>query len=115
MKKTMITASLALALASMAGLACAADQVYDGKCMKCHGANGDGKGKMADLLDPKPTDFTAADWQAKATDADITEAITNGGKSSKLKIGRKMPDFGAKLKADQIEALVKKVRSFAKK
>jgi mono/diheme cytochrome c family protein len=115
MKKSMIKASMALALASMAALAIAADKVYDAKCLKCHGALGDGKGKAADLLDPKPTDFTAADWQAKSKDEDITEAITNGGKSTKLKIGRKMPSFGEKLKKEEIAALVTKVRSFAKK
>ena len=115
MKKTLITASVALALASLAALAIAADKVYETKCLKCHGANGDGKGKAADLLDPKPTDFTAADWQAKRKDDEIVEIITNGGKSTKIKVGKKMPAFAEKLKKEEIAALVKTVRSFAKK
>jgi cytochrome c oxidase cbb3-type subunit 3 len=115
MKKIIAAASLALALASTAGPALAADKVYEVKCIKCHGANGDGKGKMADMMDPKPTDFTAADWQAKHTDEDITEAITNGGRSSKLKIGKKMPAFGEKLKKEEIQVLVKAVRGFGKR
>jgi high-affinity iron transporter len=93
----------------------AADKVYEAKCLKCHGALGDGNGKAADLLDPKPTNFTSADWQTKTKDEEIVEAITNGGKSTKIKIGKKMPAFGAKLSKEDIGALVKKVRSFAKK
>lgn len=125
MKKTLLMATVALALASAAALAADAgkaaggkaygEKLYTARCLKCHGVAGDGTGKLAALLDPKPTNFTDAAWQAKMTDADVTEAITHGGKSKKLKIGYKMPAFGEKLKPADVQALVTKVRSFAKK
>jgi mono/diheme cytochrome c family protein len=89
-------------------------KLFQGKCAKCHGAQGDGTGKTGRLLDPKPTDFTSAKWQAGMKDEDIVEAITNGGRSAKLKISKKMADYGSKLSKDQIQALVTVVRSFKK-
>jgi len=106
-------AALLLGTASL-GAASAASQIYEGKCLKCHGALGDGQGRVGKLLDPKPTDFTSAKWQSETTDAVLVEAITNGSASTKLKISRKMTGFGSKLSADQIHSLVKVIRGFGK-
>jgi cytochrome c oxidase cbb3-type subunit III len=74
--------------------------IYKQKCQMCHGA--DGKGfpaiKTPDLTDPK--------WQASVTDKAMTEVIKNGKK------GTPMPAFADKLKDDEIQAVVKFIRSF---
>ncbi len=93
----------------------AALALFAGKCAKCHGFRGDGRGKLAGLMDPKPTNFTDPAWQKKWTDAQILDAITYGGKSAKEKIGKKMPSFSErpKLTNTQIESLLPVVRSFS--
>ena len=74
--------------------------IYKQKCQMCHGA--DGKGfpaiKTPDLTDPK--------WQASVSDKEMTEVIKNGKK------GTPMPAFADKLKDDEIQAVVKFIRSF---
>jgi len=67
----------------------------------CHGEDGKGKLKGA-------PDFTDQSWQRRQKDPELIEAIKMG-KSPK------MPAFGAKLKDDEIRAVVAYVRSFAKK
>jgi mono/diheme cytochrome c family protein len=75
--------------------------IYQQYCVKCHGA--DGKG-IASL---EPPDFTNASWQAKESDAKLTQSITDG-------VGV-MPGYKSSLSAAQIKALVRHVRAFAKK
>lgn len=74
--------------------------VYKQKCQMCHGA--DGKGfpaiKTPDMTDPK--------WQASLSDKEMTEVIKNGKK------GTPMPAFADKLKDDEIQAVIKFIRSF---
>lgn len=73
--------------------------VYKQKCQMCHGA--DGKGfpaiKTPDLTNPK--------WQASISDKEMTEVIKNGKK------GTPMPAFADKLKDDEIQAVVKFIRT----
>jgi cbb3-type cytochrome c oxidase subunit III len=83
------------------GGAVSATAVYKANCARCHGA--DGKGIKS--LDPP--DFTNAEWQSKQTDAGLLKAINDG-------VGV-MPGYKSTLKPLQIKALVKYVRSFAKK
>ena len=58
--------------------------VYERKCALCHGAKGDGKGAAADLLDPKPRDFTSGVYKIRSTanktpsDQDLFRIITVG-------------------------------------
>jgi DMSO reductase family type II enzyme heme b subunit len=58
--------------------------VYERKCLLCHGEKGDGKGPGADLLDPRPRDFTAGVYKIRSTanktptDRDIFRMITEG-------------------------------------
>jgi mono/diheme cytochrome c family protein len=65
----------------------------------CHGV--DGKGfpaiKTPDLTDPK--------WQAANSDEEITEVIKNGKK------GTPMPAFADKLKDEEIQMVVKFIRT----
>ncbi len=90
-------AILALPLASFA--ADAAADLYKSKCAMCHGP--DGKGKMAGTKD-----LGSAEVQ-KASDADLTAAITKGK-------APKMPAFEGKLAADQIKSLVAYIRTLKK-
>jgi mono/diheme cytochrome c family protein len=104
-------AALALGSALAAGPTAAVSNLYQLRCAKCHGADGSGKGKLSDLLDPKPASFIDAAWQAKRSDAQIIDAITNGH-AAKQKISKKMPFFGTRFSQVEIEALVSVVRGF---
>lgn len=98
------TAALALA-ASPKNSSCAqAHQTFANRCEMCHGPNGKG---YAAIHTP---DFTNKAWQAKHTDAQLVNAITNGVKGEGI-----MPAFQGQLTKAQIDALVKCViRGFAK-
>src|SRR3989442_405540 len=86
-----VAAAVALALsgapsraAAQAGDAGAGKAVYERKCAGCHGEKGDGKGPAAELLAPKPRDFTAGLYKIRSTankvptDQDIFRVITDG-------------------------------------
>jgi DMSO reductase family type II enzyme heme b subunit len=66
------------------GDASAGKAVYDRKCAWCHGEKGDGKGPAAELLDPRPRDFTGGVYKIRSTvsrtptDQDIFRVITDG-------------------------------------
>ena len=64
-------ASLSLAadptLAFAQGDANAGKAVYERKCIGCHGEKGDGKGPAAELLLPKPRDFTKGLYKIRST------------------------------------------------
>lgn len=92
----MLTCVVALQAAPAAGGAA----VFKQKCSMCHGA--DGKGFAA----IKTPDFTDPKWQASVKDKEIAEVIKNGRK------GTPMPAFGGKLKEEDIQALVRYIRSF---
>jgi mono/diheme cytochrome c family protein len=73
--------------------------IFKQKCSMCHGP--DGKGFAA----IKTPDFTDPKVQASITDQQIQETIENGKK------GTPMPPFKDKLKEDEIQAMVKFIRS----
>jgi DMSO reductase family type II enzyme heme b subunit len=66
------------------GDANAGKAVYDRKCLLCHGEKGDGKGAGAELLVPKPRDFTRGLYKIRTTanktptDQDLFRVITEG-------------------------------------
>jgi DMSO reductase family type II enzyme heme b subunit len=69
---------------AQAGDAAAGKTVYERKCAGCHGEKGDGKGPAAELLAPKPRDFTAGLYKIRSTankvptDQDLFRIITDG-------------------------------------
>ena len=71
-------------VAAQAGDAGAGKTVYERKCAGCHNDKGDGKGPAAELLSPKPRDFTAGLYKIRTTankvptDQDIFRVITDG-------------------------------------
>lgn len=101
--KTVAAGALALGLA-VPCLTYAADSgadTFKSKCAMCHGANGEGKGKVPAL--------TSATVQ-KMSDAEVKKTIENGTKTA----NGMMPKYGDKLSAAQIDELVKYVRSLKK-
>src|SRR2546428_4397023 len=77
-----------------AGDANAGKAVYERKCLLCHGEKGDGKGPAAELLDPKPRDFTSGIYKIRTTagkapsDQDLYRVISDGMP------GTSMPGWG---------------------
>src|SRR5437773_7655633 len=69
---------------AQAGDAQAGKAAYEKKCALCHGDKGDGKGPAADLLDPRPRDFTTGIYKIRTaasktpTDRDLFDVITRG-------------------------------------
>ena len=100
MKK--LTLCLVLCVFALPLLAADGAAVYKSKCAMCHGADGEGKtptGKSMKLRD------LGSDEVQKMSDEDMKK-LTAEGKG-------KMPAYKAKLTPEEIDLVVKFVRSFA--
>jgi mono/diheme cytochrome c family protein len=93
--------ALGLAVPAMTFAADTAADTFKSKCAMCHGENGAGKGKVPAL--------TGAATQGKS-DADLKGVIEKGTKTA----NGMMPPYGTKLPADQVDELVKYIRSLKK-
>jgi len=95
----------ALALVTMptlayaqAGDAASGKKVYDLKCAGCHGVKGDGKGPGADLLNPRPRDFTSGIYKIRTvaskmpTDQDLFRIIADGMPGTSMPPWRVLPE-----------------------
>ena len=82
-----------------------ARQIYDARCVNCHGDAGKGDGSEAMMYDPAPADLTDAAKMSKVTDGEIYYQITEGRKP--------MPAFKNRLSESERWQLVVLVRSFA--
>jgi mono/diheme cytochrome c family protein len=80
-----------------------AGDLFKGKCSMCHGPEGKGFSAI------KTPDFTDPKWQAKHTDQEIEDTIKNGKKDTMMK------GFSDKLKDDEIDSLVKYIRTLNSK
>ena len=98
---TLGAVTLALALPTVSFAADSAADTFKAKCAMCHGENGAGKNKVPAL--------SSADIQKKS-DAEFKDAIEKGTKTA----NGMMPAYGGKLSPDQIDGLVKYVRSLKK-
>ena len=78
--------------------------MFKAKCAMCHGPDGSGDTPTGKTM--KVPDLKSADVQ-KASDADLSDAITKGK--------NKMPAVGKALKPDEVKGLVAFVRGLAKK
>ncbi len=92
----------------------AGKELYAENCSQCHGAKGDGRGAMADLLDPRPRDFRRAIYKIRQTpqgdlptDEDLFRIVSNG------MAGTSMPPWRGLLSEAQIWQLVDYVKSFS--
>jgi DMSO reductase family type II enzyme heme b subunit len=69
---------------AQAGDAAVGKRVYELRCAGCHGLKGDGKGPAAELLDPRPRDFTTGIYKIRTTankvpsDQDLFRVISEG-------------------------------------
>lgn len=102
---------LALAVVISCGSSKASQPVDDGEqtfrniCSKCHGQNGSG-GLPLTPGGPAPRDFTDPAWQSTRTDAELEQTVREGKNP--------MPAFKTLLTAEQIRAVIGKVRRFRK-
>lgn len=77
--------------------------LYKQKCSMCHGADGKGFAAL------KTPDFTSPKWQASSKDKAMVTIIRLGKK------GSTMPAFAHKLKDEEIQAVVARIRTFNSK
>ncbi len=87
-------------------------EIFENRCTVCHGKTGKGDGEGSAALDPKPRDFTLAEWQESVTDEHIQKIIVYGGtgvgKSATMPAN---PDLDAK--PEVVKELVVYVRNLA--
>jgi mono/diheme cytochrome c family protein len=88
------------------------EKLYAHYCSPCHGMNGDGKGFNARNLDPRPANHADAEFMAKRTDKDLTDAISGGGRF----VGKSslMPPWGNTFSKAQIKGIVLHLRNVCK-
>jgi mono/diheme cytochrome c family protein len=98
----MVVLAVAFALSTVSAAQSGAD-VFKSKCAVCHGATGAGDTAMGKNM--KLKDLGSADVQGMS-DADLNGIITNGKD--------KMPKYDGKLSKDQINDLVKYIRTMKK-
>ena len=90
-----------------------AQDIYKNRCTVCHGETGKGDGDGSAALDPKPRDFTSADWQAEVTVDHLTKIIVYGGAAvGKAPTMSANPDLDAK--PEVVAELVKFIRGLKK-
>lgn len=87
--------------------------IYQFRCAVCHGDKGAGDGPAADILSPRPRDFTGGLWKYKTSpgdlpprDADLIETIRSG------LIGTSMPGWSSVLTEQQMAGLVALLKQF---
>ncbi len=88
--------------------------LYQENCTQCHGDQGDGRGVMADLLDPRPRDFTRGVFKIRRTpqgelptDEDVFRIIGIGMP------GTSMPAWRGVLSDSEIWQLVDYIETFS--
>jgi len=103
--KNIFRASLVVLTVAFVLSTCFADAAadYKAKCATCHGPDGKGDTAMGKTM--KVKDLGSAEVQ-KQSDADLTTIIEKGKKP--------MPGYEGKLTKEQIDGLVKYVRSLKK-
>ncbi len=92
----------------------AVETLYQRRCAHCHGEEGDGEGPAAELMYPKPRDFTLAVFKYKTTHADV-EFPTDDDLRKTIEDGLPgtgMPGWNTILSQAEIKALIRKVKQF---
>jgi mono/diheme cytochrome c family protein len=87
-------------------------RMWKAKCSSCHGVDGAGQteqGKKAGVAD-----MTTAAWQKEVDDAKIKDVLAKGIKREKNGKQQEMEAFGKEMTPEQIDALIKLIRTFQK-
>ncbi len=109
MKKVIVFSLALLVAGAVSAYAADAKALWEKDCAKCHGPDGKGKTKMGEKLGIR--DYTDPKVQADLKDEDMAKAIKEGVKDKEGKTKMKaFPDMSA----DEVDALVKYVRSLKK-
>ncbi len=80
-------------------------KVYDDNCTICHGADGKGKGTIAEIYDMEPADHTDASILSRMSNEKIRSIIVDGTKGAKL-----MPGWKDILSDKEIEDVISYIR-----
>ncbi len=83
--------------------------LYDNRCSKCHGSNGDGKGSATKDLDVKPRNYTDKGLMQTIPDGQLFWIICYGSDPDTTE----MKGYKKKLSEEQMWSLVHYIRSFA--
>jgi mono/diheme cytochrome c family protein len=86
-----------------------AEGTYLLNCSKCHGINGDGRGRLAGEFEVRPRNHTNAKYMSKRTDDQLFRTISNGGAVTGF--DEAMPPHKTVIQEKEIRALVKYLRS----
>lgn len=90
-----------------------AEETFSQRCATCHGTDGTGNGPAAANLNPKPRNYSDAQWQSTVTDDDLRKVIVKGGPAvGKSALMPPNPDLDGKPAV--VDGLVAKIRSFKK-
>jgi uncharacterized membrane protein len=89
-----------------------ATALFETVCATCHGPDGKAATPAAMALSPKPRAYTDGEWQKSVTDEHLAKVIVEGGPGvGKSPLMPANPDLAKQ--PEVVQALVKKVRSFA--
>jgi len=75
--------------------------VYEARCTRCHGADGAGQTRMAEIVEPP--DISDPAWQRRRSNARLSASVSNGR--------GQMPAFKKKLSRQEIAAVIAYVRT----
>lgn len=104
-----MTFAVLMTLGKGISYAATADENYKWYCVQCHGASGKGDGiNVTKDMAVTPRNHASAADMSKLTDADITNAIADGGPANSK--SALMPPFGKTLTAEEIKDLVAYLR-----
>lgn len=74
-------------------------EVYDRRCVGCHGAKGDGNGPVATFLNPRPRDFRLGVFKFRTTpsgslptDGDLFRTLTRGVRFTAMPTWHELPE-----------------------
>ncbi len=87
-------------------------RLFDHYCLVCHGETGEGDGFNAYNLDPRPHSLADSTYISVISDAIIEEVIARGGRGVNKSV--LMPAYANTLSKEQIQYLVKYIRTLAR-
>ena len=85
-------------------------QIWNERCVNCHGLRGAADGPQARLLDPPPRKLNDRGWQQSVTDEHLRTVIVDGGLAvGKSSLMAANPDLSNK--PEVVDALVAYIRT----